>query len=114
MAAPNIRAASGTIIGKTVVAVATTSAVSVLSNAAASGKVLKINSIHLCNTSGSGNLTTVQIDSGGGQLFFQTIPPNGMVEVLAAPIYLEENHVIQLLAAVGANVVCIISYEDIS
>ena len=57
MAAPNLRTPS-TVTGKTAPAALTTSLTAVLSNAAASGKVLKVNTIRTANVAA----TSVTVD----------------------------------------------------
>ncbi len=64
MAAPNIIAPT-TILGKTAVLAITTAATAIVTNSAASGKVLKIDQLLITNVNGTAN-ATVTIEIGGG------------------------------------------------
>ncbi|NDD55003.1 hypothetical protein EBZ39_14265 [bacterium] len=100
MAAPNLISPS-TITGKSVtVNLSSTSATSVLSNAASSGKVLKVNSLYVANTTGSAAAITINQYSAaalGGTAFpiasAVSVPANATLVVIDkdAYIYLEEN-----------------------
>ena len=129
MAAPNLVSPT-TITGKTSTTLVTTAATatSILSNAASSGKVLKINALYVANVDGTSNLevtvnyypqaalagTAVPIISTA------SVPADATLVVIdkEAYVYLEENRSIGI--TVGASgfasgeiqVVC--SYEEIS
>lgn len=124
MTAPNIRNVA-TIIGKTAaVALTTTSATAILSNAASSGKVLKINSIYIANIDGTNtidaSLNFYSAAAIGGTAFALastiTIPADSTLVVISkeAPIYLEEDRSIGAIAAVASKLNVICSYEEIS
>ena len=129
MAAPNLVSPT-TITGKTTTTLVTTAATatSILSNAASSGKVLKINALYVANVDGTSNLevtvnyypqaalagTAVPIISTA------SVPADATLVVIdkEAYVYLEEDRSIGI--TVGATgfasgeiqVVC--SYEEIS
>ena len=129
MAAPNLVSPT-TITGKTTTTLVTTAATatSILSNAASSGKVLKINALYVANVDGTSGLevtvnyypqaalagTAVPIISTA------SVPADATLVVIdkEAYVYLEENRSIGI--TVGASgfasgeiqVVC--SYEEIS
>lgn len=129
MAAPNLVSPT-TITGKTTTTLVTTAATatSILSNAASSGKVLKINALYVANVDGTSGLevtvnyypqaalagTAVPIISTA------SVPADATLVVIdkEAYVYLEENRSIGItVGAVGfasgeIQVVC--SYEEIS
>lgn len=123
MAAPNLINAT-TITGKTTgVNLTTTSATSVLNNAASSGKVLKINTLNVSNYSASPVLVTVSWYSAaslGGTAYAIagniSVPAGSTLNVIdkTSQYYLEENQSLGATAGTAntLNVTC--SYEDIS
>ena len=123
MAAPNLVSPT-TINGKTVtVNLTTTSATSVLSNAASSGKVLKVNALYVANTTVSNAAITINQYSAaalGGTAFpiasAVTVPANATLVVIDkdAYVYLEENTSLGATAGTGSALQIVCSYEDIS
>lgn len=119
MANPNIVNVT-TITGKTAVQVVGTTATAIVSNAASSGKVLKINSLVISNVDGTSaadvtvdlyrNSTayhivkTVSVDADSS---FSPIDKN-------LSIYLEEGDAIRLTASAAGDLEAICSYEEIS
>lgn len=123
MAAPNLIGAT-TINGKTVGAnLTSTAATTVLSNAAASGKVLKINTLNLSNwTSNSANVSifySTGANFSGSNTYIvgsTSIPANSTLNVIdkSSQYYLEENTSIGAIAGTGNAINVSVSYEDIS
>jgi len=123
MAAPNLLSPTN-IIGKTTaVSLTTTSATSVLSNAASSGKALKINSLYVANTTASAaNITINQYSAAalGGTAYpiasTVAVPGNATLVVIDkdAYVYLEENTSLGATAGTGSALQIVCSYEDIS
>jgi hypothetical protein len=124
MAAPNIVNVT-TIIGKTAVAnLTTTSATEVVSNAAASGKVFKINSLYVSNVDGTNSCDiTVSLyseDNIGGtatQLVSTVVVPADATLVVISKdtaIYLEEDRSIGATASVANDLKIVCSYEEIN
>lgn len=124
MAAPNL-ASPTTITGKTVyVALSTTSATSVLSNAAASGKVLKVNSLVVSNVNGTASAAiTVAVYSAaaiGGTPYRVArtivVPANATLVVIdkTSMVYLEEDKSIGATAGTANYLEVVCSYEEIS
>ena len=123
MAAPNLVSPT-TINGKTVtVNLTTTSATSVLSNAASSGKVLKVNALYVANTTSSAaNITINQYSAAalGGTAFpiasTVSVPGNATLVVIDkdAYVYLEENTSLGATAGTANALQIVCSYEDIS
>lgn len=124
MAAPNIVNVSA-IYGKVVTAdLTSTSAISVLSNAASSGKVFKIDSLVVANidTVNAVNITVNHYSAaalGGTATPIAStisIPPNASLIVIdkTTMIYLEENMSIGAVAGTSSKLKVVCSYEDIS
>jgi len=124
MAAPNIVNVTA-IYGKVVTAdLTTTSATSVLSNAASSGKVFKLDSLVVANTD-TVNAVTVTVNhysaaalGGTATAMASTvsIPANSTLVVISKlnMIYLEENMSIGAVAGTASKLKIVCSYEDIS
>ena len=123
MAAPNIVSVV-TITGKSGVLALTTSAVSIASNAAASGKVFKINSLIISNVDGtvSADVTASYYSAAalGGTPYRLgltiTIPAKTSLVLIDknASFYLEEDKSIGLTASANGDLEAVISYEEIS
>ena len=124
MAAPNVVNVA-TITGKTAtVALSTTSATALVSNAASSGKVFKINMIQVANVDGT-NACDVTVDmhsaaSGGGTAYslVATVSVGADSSLVAldknTAIYLEEDRSITATAGTANDLEVIVSYEEIS
>lgn len=117
MAAPNIIAPSA-IYGRTAVLAITTTATAILTNSAASGKVLKVDQLLITNVNGSANATvTVDIfrSSTPFDLAFQmTVPAGATLDIVSSRIYLEEGDALRLTASINSYLEGVCSYEDIS
>ena len=118
MANPNIVTTSS-IYGKTDVLAVSTSAADITANAAASGKVLKINSLVLSNTTGS---LAVDVDAAifrnSTSYFFVkslSVPADSTAVVVGKenPLYLLEGDSIRLTAGDADSIHAICSYEEI-
>ena len=124
MAAPNIVNVS-TITGiSSTTALSTTSQTTLVSNAASSGKVYKINMIQVANVDGT-NACDVTVDvhsaaSGGGTAYSLvstvSVPADASLVVLDknTAIYLEEDRSITATAGTANDLEVIVSYEEIS
>ena len=124
MAAPNIVNVSA-IYGKVVTAdLTTTAAISVLSNAASSGKVFKIDSLVVANTD-TANAVTVTVNHYSAAALGGTA--TAMASTISIPaastlvvidktnmIYLEENMSLGAVAGTASKLKVVCSYEDIS
>lgn len=124
MAAPNIVNVSA-IYGKVVTAdLTSTSAISVLSNAASSGKVFKIDSLVVANTD-TANAVTVTVNHYSAAALGGTA--TAMASTISIPaastlvvidktnmIYLEENMSLGAVAGTASKLKVVCSYEDIS
>jgi len=124
MAAPNIVNVS-TITGKTgYVALSTTSATQLVSNAASSGKVFKINMIQVTNVDGT-NACDVTVDYHtqddiGGTAYSLastvSVPADASLVVIDknTAMYLEEDRSISVTAGTANDLEVLVSYEEIS
>ena len=124
MAAPNIVNVS-TITGKSAtIALSTTSQTTLVSNAASSGKVFKINMIQVANVDGTNACdVTVDVhseDDGGGTAYSLvstvSVPADASLVVLDknTALYLEEDRSITATAGTANDLEVIVSYEEIS
>ncbi len=124
MANPNILSATS-IQGKTTaVNLTSTSATVVLSNAASSNRVFKVNTLIVSNVDGSA-AADISINyytgaSLGGTatqiLHTVTVPADSSLIVISkdTPIYLEENTSLGATASVANDLKVVCSYEDIT
>ena len=124
MAAPNIVNVS-TITGITSkVALSSTSQTTLVSNAASSGKVFKINMIQVANVDGANAAdVTVNVHSaaaGGGTAYSlvatASVPADASLIALdkSTALYLEEDKSITATASAANDLEVIVSYEEIS
>ena len=123
MAAPNLINAT-TINGKTAGAnLTTTSATVVVTNAAASGKCLKINTLNVTNYSATAANITINYNTAAslaGTNFAiagaMNVPANGTLNIIdkTSQYYLEENTSIGATAGTANALIVTCSYEDIS
>jgi len=124
MAAPNIVNVS-TITGKSFyLALSTTSATELVSNAASSGKVFKINMIQVANVDGT-NACDVTVDYHtqddiGGTAYSLvstvSVPADASLVVVDknTALYLEEDRSISVTAGTANDLEVLVSYEEIS
>jgi hypothetical protein len=117
MAAPNLVNVS-TITGKVAVQAIGTSATAIVTNSAASGKVLKLNALYIANVDGTVN-ASVNVDVFRSSTAYHiaktvTVPADGSLDVLSAPIYLEEGDSLRLTASASGDLEAVCSYEEIS
>ena len=124
MANPNIINVT-TILGKSaVVSLTTTAATAVVSNAAASGKVFKINSLVVSNVDGT-NAADITVsyysedDIGGTATQIVStisVPADATLVVIdkGTSIYLEEDRSIGATAGTANDLKVLVSYEEIS
>lgn len=118
MTAPNLKAPT-TITGKTVGYAVTASLAAALSNSAASGKVLKINSVYCANVDGT-NAADITLEHYNGTTGFKiastiTVPADATQVLVTRDgyFYLEEGHSLRALASVASDLELVIGYEEI-
>ena len=119
MAAPNLKAPT-TILGRTARYAVTTSLANALANSAASGKVLKINSIFCANVDGTlaADISVSIYDGTTDRYIAKTITvPADATQVLSTKetyFYLEEGDSIRALASAASDLELVIGYEEIA
>lgn len=119
MAAPNLKAPT-TITGRTARYAVTTTIGAALENAAASGKVLKINSIFCANVDGTSAADiSVSVYNGTTDFYIaKTIAvPADATQILSTKetyFYLEEGDSIRALASADSDLELVIGYEEIA
>lgn len=119
MAAPNLKSPT-TILGKTARYAVTTSLAAALSNGAASGKVLKINSIFCANVDGvvNADISVSIFDGTTDRYIARTISvPADATQILSTKetyFYLEEGDSIRAVASAASDLELVIGYEEIS
>ena len=123
MAAPNIVNVTSIIGITTAVGLSTTAVTTFLSNADASGKVLKINTVVAAGIgTGNGNITVkyhLAAAGAGTSIALAntiTVPTGASLVIIGKdnPIYLEENRSLTAQASAADNIAIVCSYEDIS
>ena len=119
MAAPNLKSPT-TILGRTARYAVTTSLANALANSAASGKVLKINSIFCANVDGTlaADISVSIYDGTTDRYIAKTITvPADATQVLSTKetyFYLEEGDSIRALASAASDLELVIGYEEIA
>jgi hypothetical protein len=122
MTAPNLKSPT-TITGKTARYAVTASLASVLANGAASGKVLKINSIFCANVDAANppqpaDISVSIYDGSTDRYLAKTITvPADATQIISTKetyFYLEEGDSIRAVANTADDLELIIGYEDIS
>ena len=123
MANPNIINATSILGTVAYAAPANTTANTLISNAASSGTVLKVDSLTCTNVTGTAASVTVSVNSaaaGGGtayRLAFQmSVPANASLQVIDKNnfVYLTENTSIVVTSGTSAAIEYVASYEIIS
>jgi hypothetical protein len=124
MANPNIVNVTSILGDNSSVSLTTTAATSIVSNAAASGKVLKINTLIVANVDGTNaaDITVNKYSAAalGGTAFpiasTVSVPADASLIVVdkTTSIYLKENESIGATAGTASDLVVTCSWEDIS
>ena len=119
MAAPNIVNVT-TITGKTAVQQVTTAATAIVTNAAASNKVFKVNALYIANVDGTNNADiTVALYRSSASISYKiahtvAVPADATLDVISKSIYLEEGDDLRLTASANSDLEAVCSYEEIS
>lgn len=123
MANPNIVNVSSIYGGTAYLAPANTTANSLVSNALASGTIIKIDSLTVANVTGSAALVTVSVNSaaaGGGtnyRIAYQiSVPANSTMQVIDKNnfVYLPENTSLVVTSGTSSALEYVASYETIA
>jgi len=117
MASPNIVGVV-TITGKTAVQAVTTSATAIVTNSAASGKVLKVNALYVSNVDGA-SAADVNVDIFRSSTAYHiaktvSVPADATLDIISKSIYLEEGDSLRLTASANSDLEAVCSYEEIS
>lgn len=119
MAAPNVLTSSS-VLGKTAVQAVGTSATAILTNSAASGKLLRIVSLYVSNVDGVNN-ADITVDLYRSTTAYHVaktvvVAADSAMQLIAkeAPIYLEEGDSLRLTASASGDLEAICSYEEVS
>jgi hypothetical protein len=117
MAAPNIVNVAN-IYGKTAVQAVNTSATAIVTNSAASGKVIKVNSLYIANVDGT-SAADITVDVYRGSTAYRlaytiSVPNDSTLDLVTKPIYLEEGDSLRLTASATGDLEAVCSYEEIS
>lgn len=117
MAAPNIVNVTS-IIGRTAVQAVGTTATPIVSNAAASNQVFKINALYISNVDGGSN-AEITVDIFRSSVAYRlaytvVVPADAVLDVISKPIYLEEGDALRLTANATLDLEAVCSYEVIS
>jgi hypothetical protein len=117
MANPNIVNVTS-IYGKTAVQAVGTSATAIVTNSAASGKVLKINALYVSNVDGTNNaeITVDLFRSSTAYKIANTVvvPADATLDVISKSFYLEEGDELRLTANAAGDLEAVCSYEEIN
>lgn len=116
MSNPNIVNVTS-IYGTTSVQAVTTTATAIVTNAAASGSVYKIDSLIISNNDTSIRTVTIDVYRASTAYAISTavnIPIGGMYDVLSKFIYLNEGDALRLTAGTNSTLTAVCSYEVIS
>lgn len=117
MAAPNVVNVV-TITGKTAVQIIGTSPTAIVTNAAGSGKVIKVNALYISNVDGT-NAADVTVDLFRASVAYRiastvNVPADSTLDVISKSFYLEEGDSLRLTSSATLDLEGVCSYEEIS
>lgn len=117
MANPNIVNVA-TINGNTAVQAVDTSATTIVTNAAASGKIYKVNLLVVSNIDGT-NAADITVDLYRSSTAYHiaktvAVPADASLDVLSKPLYLLEGDALRLTANATGDLEAVCSFEEIS
>ena len=121
MTAPNI-VSTASVVAKTELAQAITTATAILTNTASSGKLYKISALFVANKSPSNATVTANLVKGAGSNAVTTkvansiiVPVNSTLVISDrnSPLYVEENAILNIAASVNNALDVICAYEEI-
>jgi hypothetical protein len=95
-----------------------TSATAIVSNAASSGKVIKINALYVSNVDGTNN-ADINVDIYRSSTAYHiaktvVVPADATLDVISKAIYLEEGDDLRLTANAASDLEAVCSYEELS
>lgn len=117
MAAPNIVSVA-TITGKTAVQAVPATATAIITNAAGSGKVIKVNALYVGNVD-TATAYDLTVDLYRSTVAYRLAPTisvaaKSTMDVFSKAIYLEEGDTLRLTASSASKLEAVASYEEIS
>lgn len=117
MAAPNIVNVTA-IYGRTAVMAVTTTPTALITNAANSNQVLKVDTLMIANVNGTSN-ASVTVDIFRSSVayditYLMTVPAGATIDALSKYVYLEEGDSLRLTASANSFIEAVASYEQIS
>jgi hypothetical protein len=106
------------INGNTAVQAVGTSATTIVTNAAASGKIYKVNLLVVSNIDGTNN-AEVTVDLFRSSTAYHiaktvVVPADASLDVLSKPLYLLEGDALRLTASTAGDLEAVCSFEEIS
>lgn len=113
MSAPNIVNVA-TINGKTAVLAVPATVTAMITNAAASSTVLKVNALYISNITAGAVTVTAEVYRSTVSYRFAyaiSIPAASTLDVISKSIYLEEGDTLRLTASAGSSLEAVASYE---
>lgn len=117
MAAPNIVSVS-TLSAQTAVQQVSTTATAIVTNSAASGRVIKINALYVSNVDGTNNAdvnVSVQRNSTDYHIAKTVVvPADATLDVISKALYLEEGDALRLTASANSDLEAVCSFEQLS
>ena len=117
MANPNLLTLT-TVAGGTAVQTVTTSATAIVTNSAASGKIIRVKALYISNVDGtaSANINVDIYRSSTAYHIAKTIqvPADSTVDIISKDLYLLEGDSLRLTASADGDLEAVCSYEEIS
>lgn len=117
MSAPNILNLT-TVTAKSAGQAVTTTPTAIVTNSAASGKVLKIVTLFISNINTAAATITVDVYKNQATAyrvgFTISVPANSTLDLINKIIFLEENDSLRLTASANSYLEAVCSYEELS
>jgi hypothetical protein len=117
MAGPNIVSVA-TLSAQTAVQQVSTTATAIVTNSAASGRVIKINALYVSNVDGTNNAdvnVSVQRNSTDYHIAKTVVvPADATLDVISKALYLEEGDALRLTASANSDLEAVCSFEQLS
>ena len=117
MTAPNLMSVT-TLTAKSAVQNITTSPTAIVTNSAASGKLVKVIALYISNVNGTTS-ADVSVDLYRSTTAYEiastvAIPADSVLDLVSKNIYLEEGDSLRLTASANSYLKAVCSYEEIS
>lgn len=117
MANPNLLTLT-TVSGGTAVQAVTTSATAIVTNSAASGKIIRVKALYISNVDGTNN-AEVNVDLYRSTTAYHiaktvVVPADATLDIISKDVYLLEGDSLRLTASVDGDLEAVCSYEEIS